>query len=665
MADLPESATYPAGIYQLEQTDPVVGGPPNLATGEGMSNVQAQQLADRTKWLKTELESRTAPAAILAGLKTVDGAGSGLDADLLDGYAPSTSADANTIARRDFQRDIHARLLRSDYANQSTIPNGATIAMRIDATTDNYVRLVTAAGFVAWLNANNSGLNADTVDGLHSSSFLRKDVNDVTSGALTINGGGLYVDAANSSGNAFFYLRDETDKARALLFWNRLTDEIELRRYAPDGATLSGRIEIDSGGVVKINGSTAWHAGNDGSGSGLDADLLDGKNSGDFVSYDNGVASGLSLGKYIYLRDYDDGFGANTGIRSYVRDGAWYLQKNTSETNALRLFVDGNIVWNAGNHGSGSGLDADKLDGQHLSYFQQDLENRNAIELARGLSGDRGAYLDMHASDAVDYSARLIRYGGTDGNMQLVQSGAGVITINGGSDLQRNGYTVWHAGNDGAGSGLDADRFDGLDSWQFLRSDVSDGMNGSLTAFATIVPHNPGNAAGQSFRDGLTYRAGDTAIGHPENYFTSLSVKDSLHRHFQIGANKNSQKMYFRSVEDPTLLGGWGAWQEIWHAGRAAASLASSGYQMLPSGLILQWRAGANGHNSLLTFPIAFPNACFGVAFGDVNGPDTTANADVLSYANLTKTGFTFRPYNNNGAPSSGGTDYFFIALGY
>jgi len=28
---------------------------------------------------------------------------------------------------------------------------------------------------------------------------------------------------------------------------------------------------------VRINGNVIWHAGNDGSGSGLDADLLDGK----------------------------------------------------------------------------------------------------------------------------------------------------------------------------------------------------------------------------------------------------------------------------------------------------------------------------------------------------------------------------------------------------
>ncbi|OAM73776.1 hypothetical protein [Devosia elaeis] len=46
MANLPEQNTYPSGIYQIELTDPVVGGP------DGISNVQARQLANRTRWLK-------------------------------------------------------------------------------------------------------------------------------------------------------------------------------------------------------------------------------------------------------------------------------------------------------------------------------------------------------------------------------------------------------------------------------------------------------------------------------------------------------------------------------------------------------------------------------------------------------------------------------------
>ncbi len=106
MADLPESQTYETGIYQLETTDPVVGGV------NGISNTPAKQLANRTSWLKAnvdqlltdlaalgitdvsglqaaldaKLNSASYTAAdVLAKLLTVDGSGSGLSADKVRG----------------------------------------------------------------------------------------------------------------------------------------------------------------------------------------------------------------------------------------------------------------------------------------------------------------------------------------------------------------------------------------------------------------------------------------------------------------------------------------------------------------------------------------------------------------------------------------------------
>lgn len=59
MANQPETSTYEAGIYQLETSDPVQGG-----LG-GVSNSPLLQLANRTKWLKGQVDSiNTALAAI-------------------------------------------------------------------------------------------------------------------------------------------------------------------------------------------------------------------------------------------------------------------------------------------------------------------------------------------------------------------------------------------------------------------------------------------------------------------------------------------------------------------------------------------------------------------------------------------------------------------------
>lgn len=46
MANVTESSTWAAGIYQLELTDPVAGGP------TGLANRQARELGNRTRWLR-------------------------------------------------------------------------------------------------------------------------------------------------------------------------------------------------------------------------------------------------------------------------------------------------------------------------------------------------------------------------------------------------------------------------------------------------------------------------------------------------------------------------------------------------------------------------------------------------------------------------------------
>lgn len=72
MAILPEDDDiFPEGIYQIETTDPVVGGPPNEATMAGLANIQGLQLARRTRWLHTRLTALL--AAVGAATTSVAG----------------------------------------------------------------------------------------------------------------------------------------------------------------------------------------------------------------------------------------------------------------------------------------------------------------------------------------------------------------------------------------------------------------------------------------------------------------------------------------------------------------------------------------------------------------------------------------------------------------
>ena len=81
------------------------------------------------------------------------GAGSGLNADLLDGYNLATVSTALTVPLRNSSGDINTRLFRSEY--DSTNPTIGYIMTQIDTASNNYIRpstplqLVTGLGLVA------------------------------------------------------------------------------------------------------------------------------------------------------------------------------------------------------------------------------------------------------------------------------------------------------------------------------------------------------------------------------------------------------------------------------------------------------------------------------------------------------------------------------------
>jgi len=153
-------------------------------------------------------------------------------------------------------------------------------------------------------------------------------------------------------------------------------------------------------GTPTINGETVWHSGNDGSGSGLDADLLDGLNSSDFPrKYTfSGAESSVDLNTITEVGFYnatDNAHNTTTFLNTPVvvgGGGFTLLVTRIGSNYVLQLFqpygagsptlykrssyYSGSIVWSpwvkvwdSDNDGSGSGLDADLLDGQQGSYY--------------------------------------------------------------------------------------------------------------------------------------------------------------------------------------------------------------------------------------------------------------------------------------------------------
>ena len=156
-------------------------------------------------------------------------------------------------------------------------------------------------------------------------------------------------------------------------------------------------------GGMHLQGNKVWHAGNDGSGSTLDADLLDGRHANEFVEHmDGSRTNATNLNSYVNSGFYNTGAGTNTNMPSGAADYAQLIVAKGIDTglqiyggyanstlyvrgwhSSGSTFYDWKTLWNSANDGSGSGLDADLLDGAQAS----DTTGINTI-VKRNANGD-------------------------------------------------------------------------------------------------------------------------------------------------------------------------------------------------------------------------------------------------------------------------------------
>ncbi|UOF82051.1 putative tail fiber protein [Caudoviricetes sp.] len=90
-----------------------------------------------------------------------------------------------------------------------------------------------------------------------------------------------------------------------------------------------------------------------------------------------------------------------------------------------------------------------------------------------------------------------------------------------------------------------------------------------------------------------------------------------------------------------------------------AKSLATSGYQKLPGGLIIQWGVSGtitNGGTTTVTWPIAFTTACLFATWGQQSSSHGSTTCIVYSW---TTTGATM--YQGSGSNIAG----YYIAIGF
>ena len=133
---------------------------------------------------------------------------------------------------------------------------------------------------------------------------------------------------------------------------------------------------------------------------------------------------------------------------------------------------------------SGSFLRSDSSDTstQRISFQANATNNWDTIATSSGSQGSIEVYNSGSGNDAFmsfHTGGDFALYFGLDADTNDLSVG--------GWSMGANKYRVWHAGNDGSGSGLDADLLDGLSSGSFLRSDTSDSASGNITFSGAIT----------------------------------------------------------------------------------------------------------------------------------------------------------------------------------
>ena len=363
------------------------------------------------------------------------------------------------------------------------------------------------------------------------------------------------------------------------------------------GGTVVGNFRaVHTGNIIKILKAR------DGHGSGIDADLLDGRHASDFsltshnhdsayvrksgdlmtgyLHFDNRTAStpnpsylslcgyGLySIASMRFYADTDNGNANNEFLHFAVSEGT-----TPGRDKGLLIYRDdikfkNNTVWHAGNDGNGSGLDADLLDGvqsDRIPYGRNDTctnvtDDTNKLWKAGFYEMNGGANAPVsgsdwwwmaklaHGSNRSDY-----RYGtviaGRNGYNQLFFKNAK-------QDGTGTWCQLWHNNNMGHNSGLDADMVDGIQSDRIVHGD-----NNTATANANTIdniiksgfyrPNNAITTTNNTLPENTHCGIIHCANTNYSNYFFQIAVPYDV-----------NNKIYFRNKINGDLT----QWHRIYH----------------------------------------------------------------------------------------------------
>jgi hypothetical protein len=295
------------------------------------------------------------------------------------------------------------------------------------------------------VSGGGGGGDADTLDGLDSTQFLRSDASDTTTGQLTIDRSA----GSGASGRDMLRMTGSSDNTYVLISASR------------DGASALDAIRfynVDTAASAKVQA--------------LKYESLQATGSAPFIVASTTLVTNLNA-------DRVDGYHASvaaSGTTLVARNGSGDIAANTITV------VDTSEVTN---------LNAEMLGGRFPSVTPL---NSSIVERTSG--GDvvhdkifiTGAASGANITDGT--STAQLRINNSSGGTEYIQIDPKNGSTRAYFDTSSNAFEfskaiysagglVWHAGNDGAGSGLNADLLDGVEGAAFTQSSGNNILSGA------------------------------------------------------------------------------------------------------------------------------------------------------------------------------------------
>ena len=433
------------------------------------------------------------------------------------------------------------------------------------------------------------------------------------------------------------------------------------------GNNSTNQLIVGSGATdLKWRGSTVWTAENDGAGSGLDADLLDGLSSEDFprlgnytstfggtpsssnrVRFDN--ASGQSMNSSSGYLSRLECFQATAGADAFMTfhvggDYAVYfgLDGATNDLSVGGWSMGSNKykIWHQGNDGSGSGLDADTLDGVQLSNI---------------------ARTDLHETFTSNITVNGNIYTGDGNDGYFYNDSAGRTAFAGGDFYIQNSvgnyynYATNQYIGDSSGDNI------------YFRANVLSGTGWGIDGAGKLTTRD------HQINAGYHLQRSDHHSGHLEGSYNNIGGNSTkTNPIYTIGSSYNPgetglSNMYGIGYSHPnasfitsTGASGWGMYvaadgdARVWLDGSAGV-ISSTGHHYVASNIV--WNAGNDGAGSGLDSDTVDGQHASEMSWGHDNSHGTYT--DFNSFVNTALFGCHYVAGSSNSPGHSGATQYY------